>query len=193
MGEISKAVGQWIVGNVGWTAIIVLFILSGLFKIAKIEINPLGWIIEKIGNIFSKSVRDDIAKLQSETNQTLTDLRSDLDAFEMKTNQSIADMKQGNTYNCEMVKARMDQMEKSNDMQTVRQIKAHVLDFANSCLNGRKHTKQDFDNLIKENEEYEVLVKKYGLVNDVYTEDFHYIMKVYRKCMEERSFLRDDG
>jgi hypothetical protein len=87
----------------------------------------------------------------------------------------------------------MDQMEKSNDMQTVRQIKAHVLDFANSCLNGRKHTKQDFDNLIKENEDYEVLVKKYGLVNDVYTEDFHYIMKVYRKCMEERSFLRDDG
>lgn len=193
MGEISKAVGQWIVGNVGWTAIIALFILSGLFKIAKVEINPLGWIIEKIGNIFSKSVRDDIAKLQSETNQNLADLRRDLDAFETKTNQSIADMKQGNTYNCELVKARMDQMEKSNDMQTVRQIKAHVLDFANSCLNGRKHTKQDFDNLIKENEEYEVLVKKYGLINDVYTEDFHYIMKVYRKCMEERSFLRDDG
>ena len=117
----------------------------------------------------------------------------DLDAFETKTNQNIADMKQGNAYNCELVKARMDQMEKSNDMQTVRQIKAHVLDFANSCLNGRKHTKQDFDNLIKENEDYEVLVKKYGLVNDVYTEDFHYIMKVYRKCMEERSFLRDDG
>ena len=30
MGEVSKAVGQWIVANTGWAFIIFLFILTGL-------------------------------------------------------------------------------------------------------------------------------------------------------------------
>ena len=151
MGEISKAVGQWIVSNVGWTVIIALFILSGLFKITKIELNPIGWIIGWIGKNFTKDVRKDVADLKVDTNtrfeeiktdraasirdlkkelkedynKQITDLRTDLDAFETKTNSSIDEMKTGTTANCELLKSRLDLMEKSNDMQTVRQIKAH--------------------------------------------------------------------
>ena len=214
MGEISKAVGQWIVGNLGWTVIIILFILSGLFKIAKIEIDPIGSLIAWIGKKFTFDVKKDIAEFKTETNtrfeEVKTDraakieelkndyndkigaLRADLDSFEATTNSSINEMKLGTNTNCELLKTRLDNMEKSNDMQTVRQIKTHVFDFANSCLNHRLHTKRDFDNVIKENEEYERLVDKYNLKNDVYTEDFSYIMKVYHKCQDNDSFLRDD-
>lgn len=215
MSEISKAVGQWILGNVGWTVIIILFLLSCVFKISKKEIDPLGWVIGWFGKAFTKDVRKDVADLKKETNQKfdevkkdwaskidelkkdydkkITDLRTDLDSFEERTNNSISEMKNGTTHNCEMLKTRLDLMEKSNDMQTVRQIKGHVLDFANSCLNKRKHTKQDFENIIKENEEYETLVAKYGLKNDVYTEDFNYIMDIYHECKKNRSFLMDNG
>lgn len=192
MGEISKAVGQWIVGNLGWTAIIILFILSGVFKIAKIEINPLGWVVAWLGNAFTKGVRTDIAELKNDTEAKIAELRADLDSFEDRTNRSIDGMKSGTSMNCELLKARLDEMEKSNDMQTARQIKAHVLDFANSCLNKRRHTKKEFDNIIRENEEYEALVKKYNLVNNVYTEDYNFIMKLYHKCQDENSFLRDE-
>ena len=213
MGEISKAVGQWMVGNLGWTIIIILFILSCLFKIAKKEIDPLGWVIGWIGKAFTKDVRADVATFKRETqekfdeikvdraakiadlksdyNKQISDLRSDLDDFETRTNQSIGAMQAGTHNNCEMLKSRMDLMEKSNDMQTVRQIKAHVLDFANSCMNHRKHTKQDFENIIAENQEYEELVHKYHLINDVYTEDYNFIMKVYHHCQEEGSFLKE--
>lgn len=212
MSEISKAVGQWIVSNVGWSVIIFLFLLSCFFKIAKKEIDPLGWLLGWIGKAFTKDVRDDISSLKNYTNakfaeiksdratsiQDLKDdyegkiaaLKADLDNFEGKTNTSIDEMKSGTNNNCEMLKLRLDQMEKSNDMQTVRQIKVHVLDFANSCLLGRKHTKQDFENIIKENEEYEELVEKYKLRNDVYAEDFKYIMKIYHECQEKHSFLK---
>lgn len=215
MSEIAKTVGQWIVGNVGWTVIIFLFILSSIFKIAKKEIDPLGWVIGWFGKAFTKDVRKDVADLKDETqrkfdeikidraasiqelktdyNEKISELRSDLDAFETKTNDSITEMKQGTSVNCEILKNRLDMMEKSNDMQTVRQIKAHVLDFANSCLNHRKHTKKDFDNIIKENEDYEEFVRKYNLTNDVYKEDFSYIMKIYHKCQDEDSFLKDEG
>lgn len=212
MGEISKAVGQWIVANVGWSVVILLFILSGLFKIIKIEINPIGWIVGGIGKALTKDVRNDISKWQTEVNKNFADvkadraakieelkldydtkisaLKTDLDAFEGKTERNVSEMKNATNSNCVALKARLDQMEKSNDMQTVRQIKVHVLDFANSCLNGVKHTKQDFENIIKENEEYEELVSKYTLRNDVYAEDFKYIMKIYHECQEKHSFLK---
>lgn len=211
--EVSKAVGQWIVGNLGWSVIIVLFLLTGFFKIVKIEVNPLGWLIGWIGKAFTKDVRKDISDLKADTasqfdnvrkdrakkieelktdyNDKISELRKDLDVFEARTNAGIEEMRAGTDANCSMLKARLNEMEKSNDMQTVRQIKAHVLDFANSCLNKRRHTKQDFDNIIHENEEYEKLVKKYGLVNDVYAEDYKFIMKIYHRCQEEGSFLKE--
>jgi len=215
MGEISKTIGQWIVGNVGWTVLIILFLLSCLFKIAKKEIDPLGWVIGWFGRMFTRDVRKDVADLKVETqkkfdevkkdreakvnelkndyNEKIADLRADLDGFEASTNASINSMKHGTNTNCELLKTRLDQMEKSNDMQTVRQIKAHVLDFANSCMNGRRHTVREFRNIIKENKEYESIVAKYNLENDVYKNDFEYIMEIYHDCKKNRSFLMDNG
>lgn len=203
MGEISKAVGEWIVANVGWTAIIILFILSGLFKIAKIEINPIGWLISWIGNALTKSVRVDLNNLRQDTNTKLdelktgydnkiNELRKDLDVFETKTNENLEEVKSKATGTFDLLSERLNEMERSNDMQTVRQIKAHVLDFANACLNHRRHTKQEFESILKENEEYEELVRKYNLKNNVYDEDYKYIVKIYHKCQDENSFLRDE-
>jgi len=215
MGEVSKAVGQWIVANVGWSVLILLFILSSIFKIAKKEIDPLGWVLGKIGKAFTKDVRDDIAKLKTDTethfekvkqdrndkikelkedyNKQIAELRADLDGFEATSNASILSIKNGTHDNCQLLKDRLDAMERSNDMQTIRQIKAHVLDFANSCMNGRKHTFRDFRNIIKENKQYEDLVSKYGLENDVYKDDYDFIMEIYHDCKKNRSFLNDEG
>ena len=89
----------------------------------------------------------------------------------------------------------MNEMEaaqqRSNDMQTIMTIRAHVLDFANSCYNKRKHTKQEFDNIIDENSKYEELVKKHDVTNDVYKEDYAFVMKVYHRCQEEGTFLKE--
>lgn len=213
MSEVSKAVGQWIVANVGWSIIILLFLLSAIFKITKREIDPLGWVVGWIGKALTKDVRNDISELKKSTDlkfqdiqkdrtikikelqtdyeQKIADLRTDLDDFESTAKEKMIQLREESSLNCENVTTRLDQMQKSNDMQTVRQIKAHVLEFANSCLNKVKHTKKDFDNIISENQEYESLVEKYGLVNDVYTEDLHYIMKVYHKCQEDNSFLKE--
>lgn len=192
MSEFLKPAGQWLSHNVPLTVILVLLILSIFFKIPKKEVNILGWFVGWVGKSFTKVLREDIKSMKEDSNNQIRDLRNDLDTFEHTTNDSIAALQTGTNSNCAMLKIRLDEMEKSNDMQTVRQIKAHVLDFANSCLNHRKHTKRDFDNIIKENEEYETLCKKYSLKNDVYTEDFAYIMKIYHRCQDEDSFLRDN-
>jgi len=191
MSEISKAVGQWIVGNVGWAVVIVLFILSGIFKLTKIEINPLGWLVGWIGKNLTKDVRKDVADLKTDYNTKITDLKDDIDSFEQRTNAAIDEMKSGTSLNCEALKKRLDQIEKSNDLQSVRQIRGHILNFANSCMNGIKHTQKDFDNIFEEDKEYKKFVKKHKVVNARYKEDFEFIVKCYHKCQEENSFLKE--
>jgi hypothetical protein len=172
--------------------------LSCFFKIAKKEINPLGWELALIGKPLTKDVREDLAKidvkidnLKSDSDQKIADLRTDLDGFEETTNASISSMQESTNSNCKTLKKELDAIKKSNDMQTIRQIRAHVLDFANSCMNGRPHTKKEFDNIIRENTQYEALVKKHKVKNAVYKEDYAFIKKKYDQCRESNSFLKD--
>ena len=60
VAEITKAVGQWIVANVGWSILIFIAILSGFFKIAKIEIDLLGSFIGWIGKKLNQDRNDRI-------------------------------------------------------------------------------------------------------------------------------------
>lgn len=76
------------------------------------------------------------------------------------------------------------------DKQRMATIRSLVLDFSNSCINGRQHTKEEFDHVIAENANYEELVKRYKVKNDVYTEAYAYIMRIYRKLLDTRGFLR---
>ena len=87
------------------------------------------------------------------------------------------------------IKKDIADLRKDVDMARIAGIKAIVLDFANSCRNGRKHSKEEFTNILSENSEYERLVKKYDLKNDVYREDFNFILEIYRECLHKNSFL----
>ena len=75
------------------------------------------------------------------------------------------------------------------DRQRMSTIRSLVLDFSNSLLNGRRHTKEEFDHVIAENHNYEALVSKYEISNDVYTEAYAYILRIYRQCLDKHSFL----
>lgn len=75
------------------------------------------------------------------------------------------------------------------DMNRIANIKANILDFANSCRNGRRHSREEFTYMLTENNEYETLIKKYNLKNDVYKEDFNFILEIYRECMRNNNFL----
>lgn len=75
------------------------------------------------------------------------------------------------------------------DGQQMNSIRSDVLRFADSCLKGEKHTKEEFDHIINLNKQYEELVKKYRIKNDVYKESYEYIMRIYRRRLDKRDFL----
>lgn len=201
MNEITKPVGEWIAGNVGWTVLIVVFVFSLFFEFSKIKLSPITAFLRWIGNRITGGLKEDIADLKRDTNEKIADLKND-------TNEKIAELrrencekfadieqqneliKQGTTANCEIMKTKLAELEEKQDLMTAARIKNHVFTFSRRCRNGEKHTEEDFRNLIEENAEYERLVEKYGWTNDVYKEDYAFFINEYHRCIRENDFLR---
>lgn len=68
-------------------------------------------------------------------------------------------------------------------------IRYEVLDFANSCRHGRRHTRDEFQHIVDLNDKYEKLLKETNDKNGVFSEEYQYIVKLYRKCQEDNDFL----
>lgn len=80
------------------------------------------------------------------------------------------------------VREQMDENEKDR-------IRWEVLDFANSCRNKRKHTKDEFEHVVALNKKYKALLKKTNDENGVFEAEYDYIMELYRKRLRKNDFL----
>ena len=66
-----------------------------------------------------------------------------------------------------------------NDENEKDRIRWEILDFANSCRNNRKHSKEEFNHIIELRVKYEKLLEKSGDENGVFEEDYRYIQSLY--------------
>ena len=77
-----------------------------------------------------------------------------------------------------------DQRENEKD-----RIRWEVLDFANSCRNGRLHTKDEFQHIIALNDKYHVLLKETKDTNGVFEAEYEYIKDLYAERQRKNDFL----
>lgn len=68
-------------------------------------------------------------------------------------------------------------------------IRWEILDFANSCRNGRKHTKDEFQHIVALNDKYKSLLALTGDKNGVFEIEYDYIKKIYAERQEKNDFL----
>ena len=84
---------------------------------------------------------------------------------------------------------RLDQQRRSIDENEMDRIRWEVLDFANACRNGVRHTKDEFQHIIALNEKYHKLLEKYDEENGVFDIEYAYILELYHRCCVENDFL----
>ena len=68
-------------------------------------------------------------------------------------------------------------------------IRWEILDFANSCRNGRNHTKDEYDHIITLNTKYKQLLHLTQDENGVFEEEYKYIQKLYGERLIKNDFL----
>ena len=79
---------------------------------------------------------------------------------------------------------------RESEVKDLQDTRRDILEFANSCMNGRRHTKEQFDFIIKECDDYESYIEKNDIKNGVVTSAIREIRRLNDKCIQENSFLK---
>lgn len=75
------------------------------------------------------------------------------------------------------------------DMIEINNMRTQILDFANSCMNNKRHTKEEFEHMIDLHTLYCNIIEDKGIENGRMELAYKYISELYIKCLNENSFL----
>lgn len=161
--------------------IIVFLLLTYLVDISKIKLDPWKWVgklirngLKKFGNVLTEDVRKDLSNFKEQYD---TGIQS-----HVKECMSLCDKLDGleNTIN--------NVNDKLNN-HIAESLRRDILDFQNSCINKRKHTKEEWTYIYKMCDKYENHIAENSLKNSEAEEAIAYIRHVYRECLENGEFL----
>ena len=91
------------------------------------------------------------------------------------------------------VKDTVQNVDNKVDEYEIDRIRWEILDFANSCRNKRRHTREEFLHIISLNEKYHRILEEHGMTNGQIDIEYEYIEGLYKKCLENNSFLCANG
>ncbi len=145
---------------------IVVFLMSiGIEVIPKVKWSPWSALFKYIGSRFNDQIDKKIAALDKKV--------SDVNAKVDQVNREL--------------KSHIEESEE----QSLQDTRRDILDFCNACMNKRKHTKEQFDFVIKECDEYEEYIQKHEIKNGVIEAAIAEIRRIYSICIHENSFLKE--
>lgn len=165
--EIWSKITEWVENNIPLVVIIFTFVI----QITPIKWNPWSQLFKWIGKL-----------INTETDKKINDL---IDSTK-KLNKKLEDETQSLDNKITNLHTMVDENEKDR-------IRYEVLDFANSCHNNRRHTKDEFEHIIALNDKYETLLKRTGDKNGVYNAEYEYLMKLYEKLQLEGGLIDEKG
>ena len=84
---------------------------------------------------------------------------------------------------------KVDAIESNVSENEKDRIRWEILDFANSCRNNRKHTKDEFQHIITLNDKYRRLLEQTDDKNGVFEVEMEYIKDEYAEKLKTNDFL----
>ena len=94
----------------------------------------------------------------------------------------------GNKINGKLL-SRIVEIENNVDNNEKDRIRYEIFEFANSCRKYDKHTKDEFEHIVKLHDKYIHLLEKTHDTNGVFTEEYNYIVNLYHNCQINNSFV----
>ena len=149
-----------------WLASVAL-ILSVVFQVSKIPINPWGWLLRTISSAITKEVNAQLKQIEAEKER---DNKEVLDSL-TKIREDIAEIY------------------KTLDLNKIDNIRGEILNFADSIYNGENHSREQYHRIIEKNGTYHELLEKYKLTNGVLDLAMQTILNSYQEHEENNSFI----
>lgn len=106
-----------------------------------------------------------------------------------KMNSQVMEKVEGQDKKIDSLDQKMVALDLKIDMNEVDHIRWEILDFANECREGRRHTKDEFEHIISQNTKYHTIITEHDMKNGLIDLEYAYIVHIYNKCLEDNSFL----
>ena len=84
---------------------------------------------------------------------------------------------------------KLEALTKDVEQEKVDNKRWNILDFANSCRNGRMHTKEEWNHCLSQLKEYESYCEEKDIDNGVIEEDAKYLRELYHERCIKNDFL----
>ena len=97
----------------------------------------------------------------------------------------------GNLINAD-IKKQLDELQKEVTEFKVDSWRTEILDFSDSCMNHRRHTKEQFDHVIEILDRYDKYITENKLTNGQVDVAHEYILEIYKQCIRENDFALDE-
>ncbi|MDE6907733.1 MAG: hypothetical protein K2P21_06175 [Lachnospiraceae bacterium] len=97
----------------------------------------------------------------------------------------------GNLINADMRK-QLEELQKEVTEFKVDSWRTEILDFSDSCMNNRRHTKEQFNHVIEILDRYDRYITENGLTNGQVDVAHEYILEIYKRCIRENDFALDE-
>ena len=85
---------------------------------------------------------------------------------------------------------KLDDHIKEDEKEKLESMRRDILEFANSCMNKRKHTQEQFTFVIKKCDEYEKYIEDNHIKNGEISSAIEEIRRLNTKCRQENSYLK---
>lgn len=160
---------------------IIVFLTSvGIEIVPKIKWNPWSSLIKWIGSKFNDKIDSKIGDLDTSFSDKLDDLGKSVDDRICELDRKVDKLQKD-------LSAHVLESENKN----LQDIRRDILDFCNACMNKRRHTKEQFDFVIRQCDYYETYIHDHDIKNGVIEAAIKEIRRLYDKCIQEHSFLKE--
>lgn len=92
----------------------------------------------------------------------------------------------------EKIQKRLDELQMEVTEFKVDSWRTEILDFSDSCMNHRRHTKEQFDHVIDTLNKYEKYITENKLTNGQVDVAHEYILEIYKQRIRENDFALDE-
>lgn len=89
------------------------------------------------------------------------------------------------------VKKNLDSHIKSSKEKDLRDSRVNILNFCTACINGQNHTKEQFEFMIAQCDDYEKYIEENKIKNGVVTSAIKEIRRRYEDCMRFGGFFNE--
>lgn len=155
----------------------------------KLPFQPISSFFRWLGSNLMKSTIEDINTKFAEVNIKFDELEK---AHEEKSIELEKQQKANNDAIIELSKKMDDKFSehlKEADEKEAKRLRARIISFSDSCRVHTKHTKNHFENVFRDYDDYLAYCKRHNFANHYIEGEYEYIRSVYQKCLLEDDFL----